>query len=668
MIRFPLIQELSVDDYALYPGASADRNGFTAPFLPGLTVVLGANGLGKTTLVWLLYRMLCGPYDIQGLSKGGRLGTRRLTAQLIPKERQLFSRRVIDRAENAVAHLRFDLGQRHIVVTRKLQDLALTGFAVDGDEFSADEEVYQSHIASLSGVWSFGDWILLLRHLTFYFEDRRALVWDPTAQIQICRLLFLPSQKAREWTERERRILELDSQARNLKAAVSKEEQSLATDERLQLSVPEIQAELSTLAGMQESDQKKLDGLDEAILSVDAIRKAARLSLLAAEHEREAALRALEHAKLAALQERFPTAAETAQYILAQLFAEGACLVCGNEVPEMALAIESRIDDSRCVVCDTPIDGSMTRSARTERLSEKRIARASASLRQADVALAAARSLLDDRQEEYRRYRRQFESASAAISQRRSRMDALIRQLPDEAKEVLSRREELALLRARVEVMKEDLKMQRVAFNDFIEEVRHQIIDRAPVIQEVFERYAREFLVEDCHLRWKVLSKSVGQTGPRVGFPVFELDLASASYRSPVRRSGPDEVSESQREFIDLAFRMALMEAGDRDFGGTMVIDAPEASLDAVFVSRAAEVLARFGAQDGTNRLLVTSNLTDGNLIPRLFQACNLLSRDQRVVDLLEIAEPTAAVRQHSEEYADVMGRLWSFAEEGTSQ
>jgi len=38
------------------------------------------------------------------------------------------------------------------------------------------------------------------------------------------------------------------------------------------------------------------------------------------------------------------------------------------------------------------------------------------------------------------------------------------------------------------------------------------------------------------------------------------------------------------------------------------VIDAPESSLDAVFVTRAADVLTRFAA-DGGNRLLITSNL-----------------------------------------------------------
>jgi hypothetical protein len=58
-------------------------------------------------------------------------------------------------------------------------------------EAEPDEDSYQRHILKHAGVSSFADWILLLRHLTFYFEDRRTLVWDPSAQRQLLRLLVL---------------------------------------------------------------------------------------------------------------------------------------------------------------------------------------------------------------------------------------------------------------------------------------------------------------------------------------------------------------------------------------------------------------------------------------------------------------------------------------------
>ena len=235
----------------------------------------------------------------------------------------------------------------------------------------------------------------------------------------------------------------------------------------------------------------------------------------------------------------------------------------------------------------------------------------------------------------------------------------MIRKLPKEEAALHQQREELSVLRSRVTSLKEDLTARRVVFSEFIEGVRGSLIERAPLIKKQFESYARDFLFEDCSLVWSLRKERIGQTGIAVDFPAFELDMASASFRSPVRRTGPEQVSESQREFIDLSFRMALMAAADQQAGGTLVIDAPESSLDAVFVHRAAQVLGRFAAPERGNRLVVTSNLTNDDLIPQLL-AQFTDDWDRRMVDLFKVAEPTAAVRELKEEYKTVRDRIFS--------
>jgi hypothetical protein len=110
-------------------------------------------------------------------------------------------------------------------------------------------------------------------------------------------------------------------------------------------------------------------------------------------------------------------------------------------------------------------------------------------------------------------------------------------------------------------------------------------------------------------------------------------------------------VSESQREFIDLAFRMALMQVAAWGGVGTLTVDAPESSLDAVFTRRAADVLLRF-AQNQGNRLVLTSNLVEGQLIPSLIRPrLNQPARKEPFIDLFQIAAPTAAIREHKAEY-----------------
>jgi hypothetical protein len=210
--------------------------------------------------------------------------------------------------------------------------------------------------------------------------------------------------------------------------------------------------------------------------------------------------------------------------------------------------------------------------------------------------------------------------------------------------------------------MRQQLEQERRAFAQFLDSCRRDMADAAVGIKETFERYSRGFLFEECELRWSPQRAQLGQTGEVMEFPAFDLDLGGAGFESPVRRNGPDQVSESQREFIDLAFRMALFEVTGSGAGGTLVIDAPESSLDAVFESRAAAVLTRFANSNGPNRLMVTSNLVEGQLIPDLLRSVGSREMRKHLVNLFAIAEPTAAVRQLHKQYEAVLKRILSQA------
>lgn len=54
MAYFPLLKNLCVRNYGLYPGPQRDGV-FDVEFDEGLTLLLGANGLGKTTLMTMVF-------------------------------------------------------------------------------------------------------------------------------------------------------------------------------------------------------------------------------------------------------------------------------------------------------------------------------------------------------------------------------------------------------------------------------------------------------------------------------------------------------------------------------------------------------------------------------------------------------------------------------------
>ena len=64
MINLPVLDQLDIDDYGLFPGTRIETRPAHPIYSRALKLILGANGLGKTTLVTILFRMLTGPSDI----------------------------------------------------------------------------------------------------------------------------------------------------------------------------------------------------------------------------------------------------------------------------------------------------------------------------------------------------------------------------------------------------------------------------------------------------------------------------------------------------------------------------------------------------------------------------------------------------------------------------
>ena len=114
MVSSPIFLRLRVSGYGKpFPGLK-EQPGLDIAFKPGMTLVLGTKwGLGKTTLIHILYRLLTGPFDIPGLAGRGDLGNVRLNPTQLPHtQRRLFAQRVTDGARNARAVLDFTMGDR----------------------------------------------------------------------------------------------------------------------------------------------------------------------------------------------------------------------------------------------------------------------------------------------------------------------------------------------------------------------------------------------------------------------------------------------------------------------------------------------------------------------------------------------------------------------------
>ena len=518
-------------------------------------------------------------------------------------------------------------------------------------------------MARLANVSSFGDWILLLRYIVFYFEDRRSLVWDPTAQRQLLRILFLEPELAQEWTSHERVILETDSEFRNLRAVTNRQERHLANDESLVATEQGIREQLKELEHFLKSANESLDQVNFELPDIEDRHEKARLRFFTLEHQRESKYRELERAQLIAVNARLPGLSDSVRYILAQLLSEARCLACGNSVPSTMESMNARIRGNACVICGTDLATVMDQIPAY--ISEDEINLLLVQLRKIDDELEGARNILDESRSERSETSTKIQEQRAAIADSTARMETLLNRLPPAENQLYERRQELASYRSTLGILQRDLEAKRESFEQFISEANAAVEAQTSQVQESFGKYAHEFLLEDCQLVWAPRPAQLGQSGRRFEFPAFGLELGGSNFSGTLRRSGPDDVSESQREFVDISFRMALAQVGAAGHVTSLVFDAPESSLDAVFVNRAARVLGAFGQPEAGNRLIVTSNLVDGKLIPALLkEATDKGRRAERVVDLLAIAAPTAAVKSLREEYNKARDQMLKQAEE----
>ncbi len=607
----------------------------------------------------MLYRLMTGPFDIPGLDGSeslGNINTRH--TPLSPAKRALFANRDAKGARSASATLKLSVGVHKVVIQRRLSDLSLLDFQIDDTRQPVTEQHYEARFLNLLGLGSLGDLILLLRHIVFYFEERRSLIWDPSAQRQLLRLLFLPPGVAGSWLSQERTILELDSRMRNLRAAVSKEEEVASRAAATVETATSTRTELVTLEMLQLQEEERRDALEARMAELDTFRQGLRLELLKVEQQADSHQREYERAKLAVIRASFPKSSDTTAFLLARLLSDRHCLVCGHAAPEEAVTTyTTRAAEHDCLICGTALQPDSFPGVEFAGRSLELITSELSALQQQQ---SAARDNVAQAEEDYLAAAKELVHLATSYEQRALRISQLIKQLPPDEHDRREQLDGLSALKRRVAEMKDELTQRQEEFSSFVQGENRKINHFSESIKASFGEYASGFLIEECELTWAPYSARVGQTGEAVSFPAFGLEMTGADFVGATRRSSPDQVSESQREFIDLAFRMALMEVSSAHQGASsLLIDAPESSLDAVFSNRAAMVLARFATRKSANRLVITSNLVEGALVPDLIR----LSKADRepsnhVVDLLRIATPTAAVRSHMAEYHQVYERI----------
>jgi rubrerythrin len=647
-----------VDEYGLFPGLNG--SGVDHTFEPGVNIIVGINGIGKTTMLNMIYRLLVGPWDAAKADDGVQLTRARLTKD---KSFDYFAKR--DRTPTkGTATGEFAFGEQRLTVTRRLTDLSLIALSIDDQPVRPGPNIdVEDEIRRLSGCGRQYDFHLLVTSLLFFLEEKTPVVWEPEAQIEMFRILFLDTHAAPALSRLGTEIQQEDSRRRNMLTQLNsykkRQMRALAASSSAE---KEVKTEANELDRRADAIDRQLQELASASDKVEMTRNANRQKLEAFRLDLEEASRALEYLHHQYFASLFPSLTDTARNVLLDLVGGTGCSVCGNRAPELALRFQEIAARGECPICGSPEQGH-ERFVKTASFGAGGINRQNDKVTRLkeDVADLEALTAVDD--EAYRNSLRRRLDLQAERDTLVDKAKQLRLLLPASEETKVEVENYIKVTEQEIAELERSVASKTIEYKERLQVLRREVEGARNNLTKSFAEYAGHFLAEDCSLIYKPRKIRLGESTEAIEFPIFAVQMTSAvSPTSGVTRFTDADVSESQKEFIDLAFRMALLRTyaeTQQTSSAMIVVETPEASLDSVFVENAGAMLRNWCRPTllGTNSIIASCNLNRENMIAALLGSKTTEEKlppddiNRRILNLLDVAAANAALSKHREEY-----------------
>ncbi|MGE4294341.1 MAG: AAA family ATPase [Campylobacterales bacterium] len=666
-LYFPVIRKITVRNYGLYPGKEGD--GFTYKPKQGPNIILGVNGLGKTTLLNMLLRVVTGLKEVKSQNSYLGMGAR----EVAPVDRSFFAGRVLDGGVSAYVEAEVEFGQSLLYTKRKLSNLELQAMALDGKPILAEgkktlEEQFVDTVMKLSGVENYYDYLFLTQYLFFYLEDRRELVWNKHAQTEVLRILFYDREDQNNYLTLYNDIVRKDSAIRNTHATLSRLHKEyektikVSADPNAKKELELVEREISSL----EQELNDTDNAFEDLMKQRSERISAREN---SKIEREGIRARQKEIIYGFLEERFADADRKFAYMVRSLIGGSECTLCGSPMKKIKPTQENADQNNGCPLCGGEIKkfSSGFDSSEIDMLGVQ-ATKIDDSIENLDKSLREIEEALNTKEKMIGALRKHKYALSIQAN-------VLRKQIPKD-NEVDTLVTKIGNNLDIVEVIQQEKENDERNFAALVERGRQTVSSLSEKVIENFSRYIKGFMAERCVLEYSIREEKIGQ-GKSVAvpsFPHFSIRLTSGAFKSaPANRDGGEDVSESQREFIDLAFRMSLIAEITTRCPAMMFVETPEASLDSVFIPRAGTMIRTFLGT--SNYLIASTNLNREAMVPALFgvvsenaaieaakrgerefretvsSAVPLEERADRIINLLSLGAKNAALETYGEEY-----------------
>lgn len=631
-IFLPELLSINIKNYTLYPNGLD----YSFNFIKGFNLVLGGNGMGKTTFVSLIKYALIGNYKKQyeytRTYKENKIEKRERNSDDFFKNRIDTS---IETDLDPTVTIDFKINETLFTITRGLKEVRIESLFIDGVEIEGDviseskyevfknkgsdlssylPYIFESEFEKLSNI-SFDDLIFFVNYILFFGEDHKTILWDEDVQKELFNTFFNSPELNIARQEAEREAKYFDSRARhksedkrairkvldNVEKKDNNVVSSVADIIKLREKIEKLNIDATKTHNQRKENDTKISIFesDKNILSQEIDEIESKKNVLIS------SLSFIEYKNQHRLYNSF----------LKNIQINHICPLCNNKSEELYTKTVQHQD--KCWVCDNEI----INSSEINNENREALKKLNVEYNLSSVKLKNIQNDIKDLEKNNIELDKKFreidiDKRQTQIQLRELEFENSQQQTPSELQPFYDEIEKLTREQEEFSAKSEERRNEANRISQLIEDT---VIKNVQNFSNQFSVYAKKFLGVECKLTYERLDNDE----LKKFYPIISDTLRRSEF----------ELSESQRFFIDHSFRMSIL----THFYTTptfYIIETPDSSLDISYEKNAADVFNSF--LDKPYSLILTSNLNNSSFVNFILQNED---KEKAVIPLFEIAK-----------------------------
>lgn len=600
----PKIKELHISNYDLYICP------FDVEFSEKINFVFGTNGLGKTTFLNIMQYSIIGPYI-------GKVESRNWKEQQKLKrptfEKYYFRNRMREQSDQAEVRVLFYLGNDkyeviHSLYEHRLKKVFINNAEILGENINYDTyekkyfgqddqnidryliDKYHKHLEKSSNFPDINAFMLMLTEIMFFTESRDLSFWNQD-MTKLILSKFMPTEKYFEYDEVQKLIKKYDSQERLTSYKMSMIKEFLGEDfgEKNTIKPQYSLKDLQSINNNISEKNKRISKFEQELNKKERERKQNRIDF-------ESVGKQLLETEQQWYDNVFPDKYQKIYNKYVPSILADVCPFCGEKHVNKTLEIDKCFYCNKSLKIRKDIDLNGFEIERKNLDNERKRLQNNYSLINKEI-LKIKKILVEENKELFKVIEEQ---------------QKVKKTLDLTSNDNFAKYQQLELKKQEYHELLEQTKQRE---KKLASEIDAYVLDRFQDYSKVFKKYAYSFLGNDSDVRLEL----VGKTDE--AFFKFFLN--------ETERESEMTLSESQRIFVDMAYRLATLEFFHKD--SYFISETPDSTLDYFFETNAVKTFSYF--IDSGNTLFMSANARNSRLINLLVER---YKKEYTLINLLE--------------------------------